>query len=150
VLTIAAAVTIALLFQPLRHRAQLFANRFVYGKRATPYQALSDFAGDMVVQLDLTEAVERMVSVLAGATGADRAEAWIRVGTQLRPAAGAACGGCCAAVSAATAWPTPTARCWPSRPPPDLAPHVGYGLRGWVFRHRGLDPGQASPPSQTP
>ena len=87
VLTIAAAVTIALLFQPLRRRAQLFANRLVYGRRATPYQALSDFAGDMGGQLDLTEAVDRMVSVLAGATGADRAEAWIRVGTQLRPAA---------------------------------------------------------------
>ena len=87
VLTIAAAVTIALLFQPLRRRAQLFANRLVYGRRATPYQALSDFAGDMAGQLDLTEAVNRMVSVLAGATGADRAEAWIRVGTQLRPAA---------------------------------------------------------------
>jgi signal transduction histidine kinase len=87
VLTIAAAVTIALLFQPLRRRAQLFANRLVYGKRATPYQALSDFAGDMAGQLDLTEAVERMVTVLAGATGADRAEAWIRVGPQLRPAA---------------------------------------------------------------
>ena len=41
----------------------------------------------MAGQLDLTEAVDRMVSVLAGATGADRAEAWIRVGTQLRPAA---------------------------------------------------------------
>ena len=87
VLTIAAAVTIALLFQPLRRRAQLFANRLVYGRRATPYQALSDFAGDIAGQLDLTEAVDRMVSVLAGATGADRAEAWIRVGTQLRPAA---------------------------------------------------------------
>jgi signal transduction histidine kinase len=87
VLTIAAAVTIALLFQPLRHRAQLFANRLVYGRRATPYQALSDFAGDMAGQLDLTEAVDKMVSVLAGATGADRAEAWIRVGTELRPAA---------------------------------------------------------------
>jgi signal transduction histidine kinase len=87
VLTIAAAVTIALLFQPLRRRAQLFANRLVYGKRATPYQALSDFTGDMAGQLDLTEAVNRMVSVLAGATGADRAEAWIRVGTELRPAA---------------------------------------------------------------
>ena len=87
VLTIAAAVTIALLFQPLRRRAQLFANRLVYGRRATPYQALSDFAGDMAGQLDLTEAVDRMVSVLAGATGADRAEAWIRVGAQLRPAA---------------------------------------------------------------
>ena len=87
VLTIVAAVTVALLFQPLRRRAQLFANRLVYGRRATPYQALSDFAGDMAGQLDLTEAVNRMVSVLAGATGADRAEAWIRVGTQLRPAA---------------------------------------------------------------
>ena len=87
VLTIAAAVTIALLFGPLRRRAQLFANRLVYGKRATPYQALSDFAGDMAGQLDLTEAVGKMVSVLAGATGADRAEAWIRVGTELRPAA---------------------------------------------------------------
>src|SRR5262249_57589198 len=87
VLRMAAAVTIALLFGPLRRRAQLFANRLVYGKRATPYQALSDFAGDMAGQLDLTEAVEKMVTVLAGATGADRAEAWIRAGTQLRPAA---------------------------------------------------------------
>ena len=86
-LTIAAAVTIALLFQPLRRRAQLFANRLVYGQRATPYQALSDFAGDMAGQIDLTEAVDRMVSVLAGATGADRAEAWIRVGAELRLAA---------------------------------------------------------------
>jgi signal transduction histidine kinase len=41
----------------------------------------------MAGQLDLTEAVDRMVSVLANATGADRAEAWIRVGTELRPAA---------------------------------------------------------------
>ena len=87
VLTIAAAVTIALLFQPLRRRTQLFANRVVYGMRATPYQALSDFTGDMAGQLDLTEAVDRMVSVLAGATGADRSEAWIRVGAELRQAA---------------------------------------------------------------
>jgi signal transduction histidine kinase len=87
VLTVSAAVAIALLFQPLRRRAQLFANRLVYGRRATPYQALSDFAGDMAGQLDLTEAVDRMVSVLASATGADRAEAWIRVGSELRPAA---------------------------------------------------------------
>ena len=50
-------------------------------------QALSDFTGDMAGQLDLTEAVDRMVSVLAGATGADRSEAWIRVGAELRQAA---------------------------------------------------------------
>jgi signal transduction histidine kinase len=86
-LTIVAAVAVALVFQPLRQRASRLANRLVYGERATPYQALSDFTGDMAGQLDLTEAVNRMVSVLAGATGADRAEAWIRVGSQLRPAA---------------------------------------------------------------
>jgi signal transduction histidine kinase len=87
VLTVAAAVTIAVLFQPVRQRARLVANRLVYGQRATPYQALSDFAGDMAGQLDLTEAVDKMVSVLAGATGADQAEVWIRIGTELRPAA---------------------------------------------------------------
>ena len=87
VLTIVAAIIIAVLFQPLRHRFQQFANRLVYGERATPYQVLADFAEDMAEQLDFTEAVDRMVTVLAGATGADRAEAWIRVGTQLRPVA---------------------------------------------------------------
>ena len=87
VLTVIAAVCIAVLFQPLRHRFQQFANRLVYGERATPYQVLADFAEDMAEQLDFTEAVDRMVTVLAGATGADRAETWIRVGTQLRPVA---------------------------------------------------------------
>ena len=87
VLTIVAAIINAVLFQTLRHRFQQFANRLVYGERATPYQVLADFAEDMAEQLDFAEAVDRMVTVLAGATGADRAEAWIRVGTQLRPVA---------------------------------------------------------------
>ncbi|MGN6171372.1 MAG: universal stress protein [Streptosporangiaceae bacterium] len=33
-------------------------------------------------------------------------------------------------------------------PLPALAQHAGHGLRGWAFRHRGLDPGQASLPIQ--
>jgi signal transduction histidine kinase len=86
-LTVAAAVVIALVFQPLRQRARLLANRLVYGHRATPYQVLSDFAADMAGQLDLGEALDRMVSLLAGASGASRVEAWIRVGGELRPSA---------------------------------------------------------------
>ena len=85
VLTIAAAVAVALLFQPVRQRARRVANRLVYGERATPYQVLSDFADHMAGQLDYDKAVDRMVAVLAGATGAIRAEAWIRVGAQLWP-----------------------------------------------------------------
>jgi signal transduction histidine kinase len=87
VLTIAAAVTIAVLFQPVRHRARLVANRLVYGQRATPYQVLADFAEDMAGQLDFDTALDRMASILAGATGAVRVEIWVRVGAQLRPQA---------------------------------------------------------------
>jgi signal transduction histidine kinase len=86
-LTVAAAVVIALVFQPLRQRASRLANRLVYGVRATPYQVLSDFAADMAGQLDLREALDRMVALLAGASGATRVEAWIRVGAELRPSA---------------------------------------------------------------
>jgi len=85
-LTVAAAVVIALVFQPLRQRASRLVNRLVYGERATPYQVLSDFAADMAGQLDLGEALDRMVALLAGASGASRVEAWIRVGAELRPA----------------------------------------------------------------
>lgn len=85
VLTVTAAAAVALLFQPLRQRARHVANRLVYGERATPYQVLSDFADDMAGQLDYDKAVEKMVTVLAGATGATRAEAWMRVGPELRP-----------------------------------------------------------------
>ncbi len=86
-LTAAAALAIAVLFHPLRRRAQLVANRIVYGQRATHYQVLSDFAEDMAGQLDVDVALDRMASVLAGATGAVRVEVWVRVGAQLRPRA---------------------------------------------------------------
>jgi signal transduction histidine kinase len=86
-LTIIAAVAVALLFQPARQRARRVANRLVYGDRATPYQVLSDCADDMAGQLDYDQAVDRMVAVLASASGATRTEAWIRVGAELRPVA---------------------------------------------------------------
>jgi signal transduction histidine kinase len=86
-LNAAAALAIAVLFQPLRHRAQLVANRIVYGQRATPYQALADVAQDMAGQLDADVALDRMASVLAGATGAVRVDVWVRVGTRLQPRA---------------------------------------------------------------
>src|SRR5262249_54308418 len=63
----AAALAIAVLFQPLRRRAQVAANRIVYGERASPYQVLSDFAQDMAGQLDVDMALDRMASVLAAA-----------------------------------------------------------------------------------
>ena len=83
VLTVAAAVVIAVLFQSARARAQLVANRLVYGPRATPYQVLSDFAEDMAGQLDVDVTLDRMASLLAAAIGADRVDVWVRVGEYL-------------------------------------------------------------------
>jgi signal transduction histidine kinase len=86
VLTIGAAVVIAVLFQPLRRRAQRVANRVVYGERATPYQVLSEFADAMARTLPLEEQLDRMVSLLASGTGATGVEVWIRIGSTLRAA----------------------------------------------------------------
>ena len=46
-LSIAATAVVAVAFQPVRERVQRFANRLVYGQRATPYEVLADFAGRM-------------------------------------------------------------------------------------------------------
>ena len=86
-LTVAAAVVIAVLFQPLRRRAQRVANRVVYGERATPYQVLSEFADAMARTLPLEEQLDRMVALLASGTGATGVEVWFTVGSTLQPAA---------------------------------------------------------------
>ncbi|MGN6677560.1 MAG: sensor histidine kinase, partial [Streptosporangiaceae bacterium] len=84
-LTVAAAVVVAVLFHPVRQRASQLANRFVYGRRASPYQVLADFAQDMAGQLDADAALDRMAAVLGGATGAERVEVWVLVGDRLLP-----------------------------------------------------------------
>ena len=86
-LSVAAAVVVAVLFQPLRRRAQGLANRLVYGERATPYQALSDFAERMGGTYGVDDVLQRMVAIVAEGTGATRVEVWLRVGEELRPGA---------------------------------------------------------------
>jgi signal transduction histidine kinase len=86
-LTILAAVIMAVAFQPVRDRARKFANRLVYGKRATPYEVLSEFSERMGGAYDAEDILPRMARILGEGTGARRAEVWLRVGPELRPAA---------------------------------------------------------------
>jgi signal transduction histidine kinase len=86
-LTVAAAVIVAVAFQPMRARAQRFANRLVYGKRATPYEVLSEFSERVAGAYSTEEVLPRMAEILGSGTGAARAEVWLRVGSELRPAA---------------------------------------------------------------
>jgi signal transduction histidine kinase len=72
ILSIVATAIVAVAFQPVRERVQRVANRLVYGKRATPYEVLSQFS-------------ERVAETYAA--DAERAEVWLRTATLLRPAA---------------------------------------------------------------
>ncbi|TME45135.1 MAG: hypothetical protein E6I60_15985, partial [Chloroflexi bacterium] len=84
---VAIGAVIALLFQPVRRRLQRLANRVVYGKRATPYEVLSEFSKRMSEMYASDELPLRMAQVLAEGTAADRATVWLRVGSELRQAA---------------------------------------------------------------
>ena len=82
-----ATVAVALAFQPLRRRANRLANRLVYGKRATPYELLSGFSQRVGGEYAIEDALPTMARVLGEGTGASRADAWLRVGQELRRAA---------------------------------------------------------------
>jgi signal transduction histidine kinase len=87
VLSAAAAAIVALAFQPLRRRAQRLADRLVYGKRASPYEVLSEFSDRLGNTYANEELLPRMARALGEGTGAARADVWMRVGDGLRPEA---------------------------------------------------------------
>ena len=82
-LSILATAVVAVAFQPLRERVRRVANRVVYGRRATPYEALSEFAGQIGGTYATDDVLPRMAEILAEATGAARADVWLRAGSQL-------------------------------------------------------------------
>ena len=75
---------VAIAFQPVRERAQRLASRLVYGRRASPYQALSEFAGRMGDSYANEDVLPRMARILAEGTGAERADVWLTDGSWLR------------------------------------------------------------------
>ncbi len=87
VLSLVATAVIALAFQPLRERARRLANRLVYGKRATPYEVLSGFSDRVAGSYATEDLLPEMTRILGEGTRASRAEAWLRVGEELRRAA---------------------------------------------------------------
>src|ERR1700730_3120189 len=82
-LSLVATAIIALAFQPLRQRAQQLANRLAHGKRATPYEALSQFSEQLSETYSHEDILERMARILGEGTGAERAEVWVRAGHRL-------------------------------------------------------------------
>jgi len=77
-LTFVAAALAAVLLQPVRNRAGLLADRLVYGRRATPYEVLSEFSGQIAGTYSTEDVLPSMARMLVEATGARRAEVWLR------------------------------------------------------------------------
>ena len=65
-----AAAVVAVAFQPARARAARLANRVVYGRRATPYQVLSDFAGRIGGVYSIEDVLPDLARVVAAGAGA--------------------------------------------------------------------------------
>jgi len=82
-----AATVVAVAFQPVRQRAGRLANRVVYGKRATPYQVLSDFARRIGGAYASEDVLPQMAQIVAAGTGAERVVVWLRVAGELQPEA---------------------------------------------------------------
>ncbi len=86
-LTMVAAVLVAVTFQPIRARFTRFANRLVYGKRATPYEVLAEFServGDAYADEDV---LPRMARILGEGVAAVRADVWLAIDRELRDVA---------------------------------------------------------------
>jgi signal transduction histidine kinase len=82
-LSILATALVAVGFQPVRERVQRLANRLVYGRRATPYEVLSEFSGGMAHAVATEELLPRMARIVAEGTGAAHVDVWLRLGSEL-------------------------------------------------------------------
>jgi signal transduction histidine kinase len=120
-LSILATAIIAVAFQPLRERVRHLANRVVFGKRATPYEVLAEFAEGLGTLSSVEDVLPRLARLLGEGTGSETG-VWIRVGREFRLAA---------------AWPRPNV-------PSATVPTGSAGLpdfegrdRAYPVRHRG-------------
>jgi signal transduction histidine kinase len=121
-LSIVATAVVAVAFQPVRERLQKVANRLVYGKRATPYEVLSQFSERVAESYAADDVLPRMARVLADGTAAARAGVWLRTGNVLRQTA---------------SWPLDSAAAEPTRVVGNSLPEILDTDRAVEVRHQG-------------
>jgi nitrate/nitrite-specific signal transduction histidine kinase len=81
-----ASVVVAMAFQPARRRVQRWANRLVYGERATPYEVLVRFSRRSA-ELSDEELLLQIPRLIVDGTGAATAALWTRTDRGFRTAA---------------------------------------------------------------
>jgi signal transduction histidine kinase len=86
-LAILATALVAVAFEPVRLRVQHWANRLVYGRRATPYEALAAMTASLGDSADPVAALAEAARLLAQGTGAAEAVVWVSQDGILTPRA---------------------------------------------------------------
>jgi hypothetical protein len=74
---ILASIAMGLLFWPAVRAARRIADRVVYGRRATPYEVLTDFTHRLGGSYASEDVLPRMAAILGEAVGASRAVVWL-------------------------------------------------------------------------
>jgi signal transduction histidine kinase len=112
------ALLLGLAFRPVTRFLRRFADRIVYGRRATPYEVLTEFSERMGEAYATDDVLARMAQILGQGVGAVEARVWLLVGSELRPSA---------------AWPadaiTPAAIRVRGAELPDVPGEVAIGVR---------------------
>jgi signal transduction histidine kinase len=80
-LSLLATAVVAVLFQPLRQRAQGLADRIVYGRRDTPYEALSRLTEQLGDPPE--DVLEGIAATVARGVGAREVVVWVGDGEEL-------------------------------------------------------------------
>ncbi|MCJ7779743.1 MAG: histidine kinase [Acidimicrobiia bacterium] len=84
-LSIAAVAIVAVAFEPLRRRVQHWANVLVYGRRATPYEVLSNATARLAGTRDPDDALTQLTDLIGEGTGASTVVLWLAVGDVMLP-----------------------------------------------------------------
>jgi signal transduction histidine kinase len=79
------ALVLGLAFRPVARFARRVADRIVYGRRATPYEVLTEFSERVGDAYATDDVLERMAQILGQGVGASSARVWLQVGGELRP-----------------------------------------------------------------
>jgi len=80
------ALLFGIAFRPATRLARRLADRLVYGRRATPYEVLTEFSERVGDAYATEDVLGRMACILGEGVGAKSARVWLRVGGELRPA----------------------------------------------------------------
>ncbi len=81
------ALLLGLAFRPVARLVRRVADHLVYGRRATPYEVLTEFSERVGDAYATEDVLGRMAQILGQGTGAASARVWLRLGDELRPVA---------------------------------------------------------------